>query len=183
MARSSVRHLCLWLWSMLTQNYATAFALVAHLTWRWAFYLGVIVNGLALVLVLVFYWPPGFIGLHPDGKSRTQQFKELDFVGLALFAGGLTTFLVGVSFGSNPYSWRDTHVLAPLLIGGMVSDSHQLTPGCRADSYRSGCVLGLSLVGTLQLGQDCQTLSSSSSRRRSRICVSPRCCFRIRNDG
>ncbi|KAJ9614616.1 hypothetical protein H2200_002753 [Cladophialophora chaetospira] len=96
-----------------------AFALVAHLTWRWAFYLGIIINGFALFLVVVFYWPPGFIGLHPDGKSRIQQIKELDFVGLTLFGGGLTTFLVGVSFGGNPYSWRDVHVVAPLLIGGL----------------------------------------------------------------
>jgi hypothetical protein len=76
-----------------------------------------------LLLIVVFYWPPGFFGLHPDGKSKKEQFKELDFVGLLLFGGGLTTFLLGVSFGGNPYTWRDVHVLAPLLIGGE-SESH-----------------------------------------------------------
>ncbi|KIX03612.1 uncharacterized protein Z518_07165 [Rhinocladiella mackenziei CBS 650.93] len=82
-----------------------AYALAEHLNWRWAFYLGIIANGLALVLVIIFYWPPGFIGLHPEGKTRMQQFKELDFVGLLLFGGGLTSFLLGVSFGGNPYDW------------------------------------------------------------------------------
>ncbi|KAK4902445.1 hypothetical protein LTR49_027041, partial [Elasticomyces elasticus] len=93
------------------------YALVGHLSWRWAFYIGILANGLALVLIVLFYWPPGFLNLHPEGKSRLQQFKELDFAGLLLFSGGLTSFLLGLSFGNNPYPWKSAHVLAPLLIG------------------------------------------------------------------
>jgi hypothetical protein len=94
-----------------------AYRLVAVLNWRWTFYVGVITNGLAFVLIAVFYWPPDFLGLHPEGKSRRQQLKELDFVGLVLFGGGLTVFLTGVSWGNNPYPWTGAHVLAPLLLG------------------------------------------------------------------
>lgn len=96
---------------------SSAYALVANLTWRWAFYVGIIANGIALILTLAFYWPPGFIGLHPGGKSRLEQFKELDFMGLILFAGGLGSFLLGLSFGNNPYPWKSANVLAPLFIG------------------------------------------------------------------
>ncbi len=96
----------------------TAYALVAHLTWRWAFYIGIIANGLALVLVTMFYWPPGFFGLHPEGKSRIQQVKELDFIGLLLFGGGLTSFLLGLSFGNNPRPWESAQTLVPVVIGG-----------------------------------------------------------------
>lgn len=91
---------------------------MAHLSWRWTFYLGIIINSLALVLITVFYWPPNFVGLHPEGKSRFAQFKELDFVGLLLFGGGLTSFLLGISFGGNPYPWRSAIVVAPTVIGG-----------------------------------------------------------------
>ncbi|EON65856.1 hypothetical protein W97_05098 [Coniosporium apollinis CBS 100218] len=94
-----------------------AYALVANLSWRWAFYVGIIANGFALILITIFYWPPGFVGLHPEGKSRLQQFKELDFLGLILFGGGLTSFLLGLSFGNNPYPWSSARVLVPLLIG------------------------------------------------------------------
>lgn len=92
---------------------------MAHLSWRWTFYLGIIVNGLALLLVIVFYWPPDFVDLHPEGKTRFRQFKELDFIGLLLFGGGLTSFLLGISFGGNPYPWRSAAVVAPTVIGGM----------------------------------------------------------------
>ncbi|KEF56795.1 uncharacterized protein A1O9_06985, partial [Exophiala aquamarina CBS 119918] len=97
-----------------------AYALVAHLSWRWTFYLGIIINSLALLLITVWYWPPGFTGLHPEGKSRLTQFKELDFIGLLLFGGGLLSFLLGISFGGNPYPWRSATVLAPTIIGGIV---------------------------------------------------------------
>lgn len=97
-----------------------AYALVASLTWRWAFYLGAIANGFALTLIIVFYWPPTFIDIHRDGKTRLQQIKELDFVGLLLYGGGLTSFLLGVSWGNNPYPWTSATVLAPLIIGSKI---------------------------------------------------------------
>lgn len=70
------------------------------------------------MLATVWYWPPDFLGLHPEGKGRFEQFKELDFVGLLHFWGGLLSFLLGLSFGGNPYSWRSATVLVPTIIGG-----------------------------------------------------------------
>lgn len=88
-------------------------------SWRWAYYVALIVNALAFFLILIFYWPPGFLGLHPDGKTRWQQFLELDFVGLLLFGGGLTVFLIGIGFGGNPYPWTSVICLGPVIIGGI----------------------------------------------------------------
>lgn len=78
-----------------------------------------IVECLAFLLVLVCYWPPDFLGLHPEGKTRRQQFMELDFLGLLLLGGGLTVFLVGISFGGNPYPWTSATVLSLTIIGGL----------------------------------------------------------------
>lgn len=87
--------------------------------WRWTYYIALIVNGLGFVLILVCYWPPDFLGLHPEGKSRRQQVAELDFVGILLFGGGLSVFLIGIGFGGNPYQWTSAPVLCPLLLGGL----------------------------------------------------------------
>lgn len=96
-----------------------AYRIITVTSWRWTYYVALIVNGLAFVLVLVLYWPPNFLGLHPEGKSRRQQFLELDFMGLLLFGGGLTVFLVGIGFGGNPYPWTSAVVLSPTIIGGL----------------------------------------------------------------
>lgn len=92
--------------------------MVAHLTWRWTFYIPMIMNGLAFIVMFIFYWPPGFMVLHPEGKTRWQQVKELDFLGLILFGGGLTCFLLGLTFGNNPYPWTSSYVIAPIVVGG-----------------------------------------------------------------
>ncbi|KIW95638.1 uncharacterized protein Z519_04223 [Cladophialophora bantiana CBS 173.52] len=96
-----------------------SYDLVSQSSWRWAYCVSLIINVAALLLILVFYWPPDFLGLRPDGKTRRQQFLELDFIGLLLFGGGLTVFLVGVGFGGNPYPWTSAVVLAPTIIGGI----------------------------------------------------------------
>lgn len=97
----------------------TGYNVVVNYGWQWTYHLSLIINGVAFIMILVCYWPPGFIGLHSDGKTRAQQFKELDFVGLLLFGGGLTAFLVGVGFGGNPYPWTSAAVMGPLLVGGV----------------------------------------------------------------
>ncbi|KEF55373.1 uncharacterized protein A1O9_08123 [Exophiala aquamarina CBS 119918] len=96
-----------------------AYRIITVASWRWTYYVSLIVNTLAFILILVCYWPPDFLGLHPEGKTRRQQFFELDFLGLLLFGGGLTTFLVGIGFGGNPYPWTSAIVLAPTIIGGL----------------------------------------------------------------
>lgn len=124
--------------------------------------MGVLSNGLALALVAIFYWPPGFVNLHPEGKTPMQQFKELDFVGLLLFGGGLTSFLIGVSWGNNPYPWSSVQVLVPLLTGGGSTSS--FTRYLYLTIPRScfyGCV---SIVGNFQLRQNIETVSARNIR-------------------
>lgn len=43
--------------------------------------------------------------------------KELDWIGMAMFACGLFLFLMGLAWGGNAYPWRSAAVLCPLFIG------------------------------------------------------------------
>jgi MFS family permease len=94
-------------------------ALIANTAagWRWSYYLGIIFSALALVLFHFLYHPPRYHQLHVGGKSRRQQLRELDFVGIFLFIAGCTLFLVGLSWGGTVYSWDSAHVLGTLLSG------------------------------------------------------------------
>lgn len=127
-----------------------SFRLIATLNWRWTFYIGILANGLALITVGLFYWPPSFASLHSAGKSRVQQLKELDVVGLFLFAGGLTTFLLGIGWSNNPYSWTSGQVLAPVILGGKACAMHD-----RVDHVdpipRDGSFHNLSGVGSVRI--------------------------------
>ncbi len=70
------------------------------LGWRWTYYLGIIVVGTATILIFLCYHPPTFHMLH-ERKSKRQQLKEIDFIGIFLWAAGLILFLLGLSWGGG----------------------------------------------------------------------------------
>lgn len=89
-------------WGCLSVYLATL--LLTHGTWRWAYYIAIIYAVLCIVGTFIFYFPPSRPQNDYD-KSRWQEFKELDFIGLGLFASGLTVFLVGITYlGRADYS-------------------------------------------------------------------------------
>lgn len=79
--------------------------------WRWSYYLGIIINGITLILYQCFYFPPTYDQLHVSGKTKLQQFKELDFVGILLFIAGTVLFLIGLSWGGTTYPWKSGKLL------------------------------------------------------------------------
>ncbi|RSL57798.1 hypothetical protein CEP54_008144 [Fusarium duplospermum] len=95
-------------------------ALFEYASWRWIFYLGIIVEGLALVGTALCYWPTS----RPRGdfdKTRWQQFKEVDWLGLSLFTLGLATALVGLTWGGSPaHPWKSASAIVPIVVGVLV---------------------------------------------------------------
>ncbi|KAF4457273.1 fungal trichothecene efflux pump [Fusarium austroafricanum] len=87
-----------------------------HEGWRWSYYIGIILSAITLALYHFLYHPPTFSQLHV-GKTRMQQTKELDWVGMALFTAGCFLFLVGLSWGGTTYPWKSAEVLCTLIIG------------------------------------------------------------------
>lgn len=63
--------------------------------WRWNYYLNCITCGLSAILFTLFYFPPGYNQLN-KGKSRWEQVKKLDYVGLVLYSAGLVLLLLGL---------------------------------------------------------------------------------------
>ncbi|KZM18731.1 uncharacterized protein EKO05_0006627 [Ascochyta rabiei] len=86
-------------------------------SWRWLFYIGAIVEALALIGTAAFYWPTS----RPRGdfdKSRWQQLQEIDWIGLSMFTLGLATVLVGLTWGGSPdHPWDSASTLVPIFIG------------------------------------------------------------------
>jgi hypothetical protein len=68
-------------------------------------------------LYQIFYHPPTYTQLHVHGKSKFQQFKELDFGGLFLFLAGIVLFIIGLSWGGTTYAWSSVQVICTIVIG------------------------------------------------------------------
>lgn len=68
----------------------------------------------------MFYFPPAR-PQYDDEKTRWQELKEIDFVGIGLYSGGLTTFLVGLTWaGQAGHPWRTASVIVPVVLGFML---------------------------------------------------------------
>ena len=88
-------------------------------TWRWCYYLCIILQGSACVLLSVSYFPPSFSKLHTV-KTRAQLIKEIDYLGILLFTCGFTIFLLGLSWGGGYYPWGSAAVISTLVIGAVL---------------------------------------------------------------
>jgi MFS family permease len=85
--------------------------------WRWSYYIGIILSAVAVVLYQFLYHPPKYDQLHVHGKTRWQQTKELDYVGMFLYITGCVLFLMGLSWGGQAYPWASAPTLCTLLLG------------------------------------------------------------------
>ncbi|KAH8593865.1 major facilitator superfamily transporter [Bisporella sp. PMI_857] len=95
-------------------------ALYANSSWRWIFYMSIIIEVVALVGTAFTYFPRP----RPRGdydKSRWEEVKEIDFIGVSLFAAGLTTLLIGLTWGgTEDHPWKSASTSAPIIIGAAV---------------------------------------------------------------
>ncbi|KAH0829685.1 hypothetical protein AYO21_11700 [Fonsecaea monophora] len=87
-----------------------------HATWRWSYYIHIIVTSVGLLLIVAFYFPPKFSMLQGNRK-RWNVVKTLDVGGMLLFIGGMVVFLIGLSWGGGTYPWRSAHVIATIVCG------------------------------------------------------------------
>ncbi|KAK0337065.1 hypothetical protein LTR91_007168 [Friedmanniomyces endolithicus] len=84
--------------------------------WRVSYFINIAVSTMAVTCFFFFYHPPTFQLLHED-RTKMQQLKRQDFIGLLLFTGGLILFIMGLSWGGGTYPWNSAHVIACIVVG------------------------------------------------------------------
>ncbi|KAF9884761.1 hypothetical protein FE257_001251 [Aspergillus nanangensis] len=75
-------------------------------------------SGFGLLVTIFFYFPPPRV--NSIGMSRMEIIKRVDYVGGFLSITGLILFLAGLQWGGYQYPWTSAHVLAPLILGGVM---------------------------------------------------------------
>lgn len=83
--------------------------------WRNYFYMAGGIYGVSAVIVALVYNPP----LRDLQRTLTmkEKLRRLDWGGYVLLMIGLVLFCVALSLSQNPYSWNDTQIIAPFVIG------------------------------------------------------------------
>lgn len=83
-----------------------------HTTWRWTFYLNFPFCAIGLILI------PVAVRLRAErGSLKHRVLHVVDWTGGFLFIASISSFLIGISWGGQMYSWSNWHTLVPVLVG------------------------------------------------------------------
>ncbi|KAI5460751.1 major facilitator superfamily domain-containing protein [Mariannaea sp. PMI_226] len=93
-----------------------------HATWRWAFYINLVVGAVAA---------PGILWLMPSinyGKHESvySRLARLDFVGFILGAGLWTSFTMALTMAGNQWPWKDGRTIAIFIVLGFLLVSYAI---------------------------------------------------------
>ncbi|KAK4143460.1 major facilitator superfamily domain-containing protein [Dichotomopilus funicola] len=84
---------------------------VEHATWGWCFYINLPFCAIGLVLV------PIYVKLSTAKSSLVSKLGRVDWIGGFFFIGGLTSFLIGISWAGVQYAWNSAATIAPMVVG------------------------------------------------------------------
>ena len=83
------------------------FAQNASATWRWAFYINLVI-GAAAAPIYIFLIP----SFDPrPGVPMKARIRELDFVGAILIIGAFVSGTMAISFGGQLYAWKSGQII------------------------------------------------------------------------
>ncbi|KIW90840.1 uncharacterized protein Z519_08623 [Cladophialophora bantiana CBS 173.52] len=90
-----------------------------NLGWRFIFYVLLIMNAISFLCWFFCYHPPTFQMLH-HGESAKKFIVGFDYIGFLLFTAGIILLILGLSWGGSIHPWKSAHVIATLVIGGLL---------------------------------------------------------------
>lgn len=81
-------------------------------TWRWGFYINLVVGGVCTPVYLLFL---------PRGKLRqdlslSQRLRTFDFTGAVLQAGCLASLIIALNFGGTLYHWSSARIIVLFVV-------------------------------------------------------------------
>ncbi|KAI0486532.1 major facilitator superfamily domain-containing protein [Xylaria cf. heliscus] len=88
---------------------------IVGVDWRWCFYLQLIIGGLALICMLLF-WNPKHTA-RPSASTWTVFILHLILA--IILQGSTVSVLIGLVFGGVRFPWRSAHVITPIIVGGL----------------------------------------------------------------
>ncbi|KAI1134398.1 major facilitator superfamily-domain-containing protein [Hypoxylon sp. FL0543] len=103
--------------------------LVDRVSWRWVFYLNLPFCGLCLVLLFLFLR----VQRPKSDQSMKESLKKVDFLGLFILCGAISSLLYALTYGGTRYDWSDPSIIVSFvfgMVGIVLFFAYQVSPVC-----------------------------------------------------
>jgi MFS family permease len=87
--------------------------LVDRVSWRWVFYINLPFCGLCLILLFLFLR----VQRPYSGHSTKESLKKIDFLGLFILCGAISSMLYDLTYGGTRYDWSDASIIVSFVMG------------------------------------------------------------------
>ncbi|KAI0013414.1 major facilitator superfamily domain-containing protein [Xylariaceae sp. FL0662B] len=87
--------------------------LVDRVSWRWVFYINLPFCGLCLVLLFLFLR----VQRPHSGESTRESLKKVDFPGLFILCGAVSSLLYALTYGGTRYEWSNPAIIVSFVMG------------------------------------------------------------------
>ena len=94
--------------------------------WRWAFYISVLISGMALAVTALFLRVK-----HAKAPSWKVALVRSDPLGNFLFVASICSVMIGLVTGGTVHAWSSWQVMVPIVVGGCGGVIFQLHQGSR----------------------------------------------------
>ncbi|KAI8150253.1 major facilitator superfamily domain-containing protein [Fennellomyces sp. T-0311] len=139
-------------------------AFVDYLTWRWDFWINIILGGVAGLIVLFLFKETSTAS---SNQTFMEKLKRIDFLGTIFSISFIVCLLLALSWGPQ-YGWGSGHSIGPFVAAGVSLILLIISEGWIAKEpimprevilnpsiiifYLYMCALGLGFIGTLYFG-------------------------------
>ncbi|KAI0376682.1 major facilitator superfamily domain-containing protein [Hypomontagnella monticulosa] len=104
--------------------------LVDRVSWRWVFYLNLPFCGLCLLLLFLFLR----VQRPSSDQSTKESLKKVDFLGLFILCGSISSLLYALTYGGTRYDWSNPGIIVSFIfgmIGTILFFVYQVSPLCK----------------------------------------------------
>ncbi|KAF7303924.1 MFS general substrate transporter [Mycena indigotica] len=101
-------------------------AFTDKISWRWCFYINLPIGGVSLITVTLLLEATPPLGSEADHVKRTwtktlSSVSEIDYVGVVLVAGAVTTLMLSLQWGSNTKEWGDKDLIICFIFAAVLA--------------------------------------------------------------
>ncbi|EED16435.1 conserved hypothetical protein [Talaromyces stipitatus ATCC 10500] len=95
-------------------------ALTKYTTWRWCFWINLLIGGVAAGLILLTLFLDNMSNKPPYAMTAPRSLQtKLDLLGVVLFAGCTIQLLFALQYGNNQFAWNSSTAISLLCSAGM----------------------------------------------------------------